>query len=151
MVEEQIVSLSETKRYWAGIDAGSVSINCVVIDETKRMVYEHPYQRHLGRVEETVFNLIRSLYDQFGKKRIQAIAFTGNHGKNLSEKLGLFYEFETISQVIGSVFIRPDVRTVICMGGQDTALFQIKHHDEGWHRIVHRPTGTTIGHRHLFQ
>ena len=132
MVEEQIISTSETKRYWAGIDAGSVSINCVVMDETKNVVYEHPYQRHLGRVEESVFNLIQSLYNKFGEKRIQAIAFTGNHGKNLSEKLDLFYEFETISQVIGSVFIRPDVRTVICMGGQDTALFQINHHDEGW-------------------
>ena len=113
MVEEQIISTSETKLYWAGIDAGSVSINCVVMDETKNVVYEHPYQRHLGRVEESVFNLIQSLYNQFGEDRIQAIAFTGNHGKNLSEKLDLFYEFETISQVIGSVFIRPDVRTVI--------------------------------------
>jgi len=132
MVEEQIISTSETKRYWAGIDAGSVSINCVVIDEKKNIVYEHPYQRHFGKVEESVFNLVQSLYNKFEEKRIQAIAFTGNHGKNLSEKLDLVYEFETISQVIGSVFIRPDVRTVICMGGQDTALFQINHHDEGW-------------------
>ena len=112
MVEEQIISTSETKRYWAGIDAGSVSINCVVIDEKKNIVYEHPYQRHFGKVEESVFNLVQSLYDKFEEKRIQAIAFTGNHGKNLSEKLDLVYEFETISQVIGSVFIRPDVRTV---------------------------------------
>ena len=132
MVKEQAIPPSDTDRYCIGIDAGSVSINCAVINENKNIIYEHPYQRHLGRVEESVFNLIQFLNSRFGEERIQAIAFTGNHGKKLSEKLDLFYEFETISQVIGSVFIRPDVRTIICMGGQDTALFQVKHHEEGW-------------------
>jgi len=46
--------------------------------------------------------------------------------------MGAFYEFDTISQVLGSMFIRPDVRSIISMGGQDTALLQIGHDNGDW-------------------
>ncbi len=119
-------------KLFVGIDAGSVSINCAVINEKKGFVFEYPYQRHFGKVEEQVALRIGDLFDRFGKTHIRSISFTGNHGKKLSDKLGTFYEFETISQVVGSVYLQPDVRTVISMGGQDTALFQIGHDGEGW-------------------
>ncbi|HEX9910959.1 MAG TPA: BadF/BadG/BcrA/BcrD ATPase family protein, partial [Desulfatiglandales bacterium] len=123
---------AETNRYFVGIDAGSVSLNALVINEAKAIVYELPYKRHFGRVEEETLSLIQHLHEKFGNENIRSIAFTGNHGKNLSDKLGLFYEFETISQVLGALFLKPDTKTIISMGGQDTALFQIKHHDGAW-------------------
>jgi predicted CoA-substrate-specific enzyme activase len=119
-------------KYYIGIDAGSVSLNCVVINQDKQIVYESPYKRHMGKIEETVSGFIREQYEVFGKNAIKAVAFTGNHGKTISEKIGGFYEFETISQVTGSLFIRPDVKTIISMGGQDTALFQISHNNGAW-------------------
>jgi predicted CoA-substrate-specific enzyme activase len=123
---------SETKRYFVGIDAGSVSLNALVMNEFKAIVYELPYKRHFGKVEEETLSLIQHLYEKFGQESIRSIAFTGNHGKNLSDRLGLFYEFETISQVLGVLFLKPDTKTIISMGGQDTALFQIKHRDGAW-------------------
>ena len=91
-----------------------------------------PYRRHFGKVEEETLLVLKGLYRDFGEENIRSVAFTGNHGKKLSEKLGAFYEFETISQVMGVLFVKPDARTIISMGGQDTALFQIKHLDRGW-------------------
>ena len=44
-------------RFYVGIDAGSVSLNCIVINNNKKVVYELPYQRHLGKVEEGVCQL----------------------------------------------------------------------------------------------
>ena len=41
-------------KLYVGIDAGSVSINAMVIDERKRILYEFPYVRHMGKAEETV-------------------------------------------------------------------------------------------------
>ena len=119
---------------YVGIDAGSVSINCMIVNDKRRIVYESPYGRHFGRVDEEVLTLIRELYDRFGEERIRSVSFTGNHGKELSERLGAFYEFESISQVLGATFIRPDVRTIISMGGQDTALYQISHPEGGLSR-----------------
>jgi predicted CoA-substrate-specific enzyme activase len=119
-------------KLYAGIDAGSVSVNCLVIDERKRILHEFPYVRHLGKVEETVAARIRELHERFGRENIAAVAFTGNHGKKFSERLGTFFEFEILSQVMGAVHLQPDVRTVISMGGQDTALTQIQHQGADW-------------------
>ena len=119
----------DSERYYVGIDVGSISLNCIVINHKREVVYESPYDRHLGKVDEAVLALIQDLYKEFGQDRILSFSFTGNHGKKLSEELGTFYEFETISQVLGAIFVRPDVRTIISMGGQETALLQINHYD----------------------
>lgn len=119
-------------KYYVGIDAGSVSLNCIVINDRREILFESPYRRHLGKVEEAVEALIEELYRKFGKEAIAAFAFTGSHGQNTSSQLGGNYEFETISQVLGSLFIRPDAKSIISMGGQDTALFQINHNEGSW-------------------
>ena len=119
----------DSDRLYVGIDAGSVSLNCIVVDGERQIVYESAYDRHFGKVEDGVLSLIQGLYKDFGEDRVRAVSFTGNHGKKFSEKLGAFYEFETISQVLGAVFVNPDVKSIINMGGQDTALLQIKHYD----------------------
>ncbi len=120
------------EKLYVGIDAGSVSLNCMVIDHQKRVIFESPYKRHVGKVEEEVLRLIQGLFEKFGEEAVQTVSFTGNHGKKLSEKLGTFYEFDTISQVLGAIHVRPDVRTIIAMGGQDTALFQVNHYEGVW-------------------
>ena len=116
----------------AGIDVGSVSINSVVINAHKQILFESPYRRHFGKVEDAVAALIVDLHEKFGRDQMAGIAFTGSHGKMISEQLGAHYEFEIISQALGAVHVRPDVRTLICMGGQDTALVQIAHRPSGW-------------------
>ena len=130
MIEEK--NREKLDQYFVGIDAGSVSLNSVVINQAKEIIYEAPYKRHLGKVEEEVLKLIHELYEKLGSEKIKAIAFTGNHGQNISQHMGGFYEFETISQLLGALLIEPSVRTIISMGGQDTALFQINHDDGRW-------------------
>ena len=125
-------SAGNSDRFYVGIDAGSVSLNCIVIDRGRQIVFESAYKRHLGKVEEEARTLIKGLYKKYGEENIESLSFTGNHGKKLSEGLGAFYEFETISQVLGALFVRPDVRTVISMGGQETALLQINHFSDDW-------------------
>jgi predicted CoA-substrate-specific enzyme activase len=129
MVEE--TKRDNTCRYIVGIDAGSVSLNSVVINEAKEIIYESPYKRHMGKVEEEVLKLVGELYEKMGGK-IMAVAFTGNHGQKISQQMNGFYEFETITQVLGALAVEPNVRTIISMGGQDTALLQINHGHGDW-------------------
>ncbi|HEN20550.1 MAG TPA: CoA activase [Desulfobacteraceae bacterium] len=121
----------DSSQVYAGIDAGSVSINCIAINDRKDILYEAPYVRHFGKVEDLVLEIIRDLQSRFGEERLKSVSFTGNHAKKISERLGSYYEFETISQVLGALYVKPDVRSIISMGGQDTALFQISHYDSG--------------------
>ena len=130
--KEKVEKGSLMDNYHIGIDAGSVSVNAVVINDNGELVYEHPYKRHFGRVEASVFEIINELYGRFAVERIRSLVFTGNHGRIISERIGGFYEFESISQILGSVFLQPDVRTIISMGGQDTSLFILSHHGGKW-------------------
>jgi predicted CoA-substrate-specific enzyme activase len=123
---------TNSKKYYAGIDVGSVSLNCVVVNSDKEVVYEFPYKRHFGKIEEEMLDLVARLFEKFGGNNIGCVSFTGNHGQKLAEKLGVFYEFESISQVLGVLHLIPDARSLICMGGQDTALLQIHHDHGGW-------------------
>jgi activator of 2-hydroxyglutaryl-CoA dehydratase len=49
---------SASTKLYVGIDAGSVSLNGMVIDEKKQILYESPYVRHMGKVKENVIALI---------------------------------------------------------------------------------------------
>lgn len=124
--------ITKKDQFHVGIDAGSVSLNSVVINTKGEIVSESPYERHLGKVEEVLSALVENLFERFGEDNILSVSFTGNHGKQFSDKLDAFYEFETISQVLGTLHIVPDIRTIISMGGQDTALLQINHFGEDW-------------------
>ena len=126
------IKQKESKDYAIGIDVGSVSVNAIVIDSKQSIITESPYRRHFGQTTKEVNTTLRNLYDILGESNIQSISFTGTHGELLSKKFNVFYEFETISQVIGILHLLPTVRTIISMGGQDSALFQIKHGRNGW-------------------
>jgi predicted CoA-substrate-specific enzyme activase len=123
---------SPENQFYIGIDAGSVSVNSIVIDAHRRIIHESPYQRHFGKVEDSTAAVLADLCTRFGGQRIAGVAFTGSHGKSLSELLGAPYEFEIISQVLGAMHVWPAVRSAISMGGQDTALMQIAYNGSGW-------------------
>lgn len=120
------------EHYYIGIDAGSVSVNAVVVNNRGELVYEHPYRRHFGGVENSVFEIVSELYGRFAFEEIKALAFTGNHGRIISDRIGGFYEFESIAQILGAVSLQPDVRSIINMGGQDTALYILSYHGDKW-------------------
>ncbi len=120
------------ENYYIGIDAGSVSVNAVVINNRGELIFEFPYRRHFGGVEISVFEIVSELYDQFSSEKIRALAFTGNHGRIISDRIDGFYEFESITQILGAVSLQPDVRSIISMGGQDTALFILSHNGDKW-------------------
>ena len=115
--------------YAVGIDIGSVSINCVVVDQNGGLVYEAPYQRHFGRFLPHTFETLQSVYQRFDDQQIQTVAFTGNQGKILASRLGALYEYESITQVQGVLSVVPDASAIISMGGQDAALYLLTHND----------------------
>ncbi|MCU0587540.1 MAG: acyl-CoA dehydratase activase [Syntrophobacteraceae bacterium] len=125
-----------TMAYDVGVDVGSVSINCMVIDQDRQVVLEAPYLRHFGLFLEETHRLLARLLDPAAfahAGEIRSITFTGMHGQLLAEILEAPFEVETIAQVLGVTHVVPGVRTVISIGGQDAALFQLSHEGRQWH------------------
>ncbi len=119
-----------------GIDVGSVSINCVALDEEGVVIYEAPYIRHFGLVYEEVQKLLRQLLhgEALGSgRKIRSLSFTGISGLALAELFDAPYEVETIAQSMGAAHVAPGVRSIIAMGGQDATLLQLGHEKGRWH------------------
>jgi predicted CoA-substrate-specific enzyme activase len=118
--------------YTVGIDVGSVSINCIVLDRDKHVVCELPYRRHFGRIVPCVLELFSRLYEQFPPEQIRAVAMTGNHGKIIAERLAIPYEYDSVTQILGVLHLVPNAATVITMGGQDAALYRLSRNNGTW-------------------
>jgi hypothetical protein len=63
---------TNSKEYTVGIDAGSVSLNCIVINQNKDVVFESAYKRHFGKIDEEILSLVEGLFHKFGEKRIRS-------------------------------------------------------------------------------
>ncbi len=121
--------------YDVGVDVGSVSINCIILDEKGHIVLETPYLRHFGLIYKETHNLLDNITRKIrseGAGVIRSIGFTGVHGEPLAQKLGAPFEVETIAQVLGAIYVSPGVRSIITMGGQDAAIFQLAHSEGEW-------------------
>jgi predicted CoA-substrate-specific enzyme activase len=124
-----------TMAYDVGVDVGSVSINGMVIDHERKVVLETPYLRHFGLFHEETYRVLKRLLDPAGfpgADQIRSITFTGAHGQLMAGLLDAPFEVETIAQVLGVTHVVPGVRTVISIGGQDAALFQLSHEGTRW-------------------
>ena len=124
--------MDHTTGFDVGLDVGSVSVNALVLGPNEEIIWEAPYRRHFGRAMEAVIQRLQEIYERFGPERISSVSFTGNQGAGIAQALEAPYEFETIAQILGVVRLVPNVATIISMGGQDTALFQIVHRDGQW-------------------
>ena len=121
--------------YVVGIDVGSVSINCVAVDEQSELVYEHPYERHSQKTAHHTLQVLKAVYQRLGGERIERVAFTGNHGKIIAERVAALYEYSSITELLGVMHLTPDAKTIISMGGQNTALYQLSREDGRWHLV----------------
>ncbi|PTN31693.1 acyl-CoA dehydratase activase [Desulfonatronum sp. SC1] len=122
--------------YHIGVDVGSVSVNCVVLDESETIVHEAPYRRHFGLVLDETARVLEDILARFPREQVQSISFTGNQGQAISELLGAPFEVETIAQVLGATKVAPGVRSIISIGGQDAALFELDYDQQGQWRLA---------------
>lgn len=110
--------------YDVGIDVGSVSVNLVVMNPEGEVVRE-VYRRHLGSPYHTALNLLKELEPEFPLSRCRLAAFTGLGGKVLADVLGGPFVNEVIAQARGTCHFRPEVRSIIDMGGEDAKLILV--------------------------
>ncbi|MGM0423792.1 MAG: acyl-CoA dehydratase activase [Thermodesulfobacteriota bacterium] len=114
-----------------GVDIGSVSINCVALNQDREIVFEAPYKRHFGMIIEETEQTLQEVLHKLGEDNVRSVSFTGSQGQYLSQLLQAPFEVETIAQVLGCTQTVPGVRSIISIGGQDAALFQLNYDHEG--------------------
>lgn len=113
------MSHRSNKRF-IGLDAGSVSVKVVLLDEEGHIL-ERYYLRHYGQPVKVASELLERLGE------VSSLGITGSAGKLIANILGL----ESINEIIANsyslkLFYR-DIRSVIEMGGEDSKLILLEN------------------------
>jgi predicted CoA-substrate-specific enzyme activase len=117
-----------------GLDAGSVSVKVVVLDETGNKLQGH-YRRHKGLPLKVAYGLLMDVLSgqaetgkKLGKKNIcpyptdYSLSVTGSSGRLLASALGIGFTNEVTAQSCAARNLNAGIRTVIELGGEDSKL-----------------------------
>ncbi|HHZ19581.1 MAG TPA: 2-hydroxyglutaryl-CoA dehydratase [Firmicutes bacterium] len=111
---------------YLGIDVGSVSTNLVVVDGESR-VTEQVYLRTNGRPIPTVQKGLAMIKKALGPHRIGGVGTTGSARHLIGLMVGAdLVKNEITTHAVAALHYRPDVRTIIEIGGQDSKLILVK-------------------------
>ncbi|MBQ9358576.1 MAG: 2-hydroxyglutaryl-CoA dehydratase, partial [Abditibacteriota bacterium] len=107
-----------------GIDAGSTTLKCAVLDEDGRLVFS-VYDRHMARIGETLSALLLKVAERFPGERFLTAA-TGSAGLGVCRSMGLPFVQEVYATRLAVKRFLPDTDTVIELGGEDAKILFMK-------------------------
>ncbi|WP_392564178.1 acyl-CoA dehydratase activase-related protein [Orbus wheelerorum] len=110
-----------SKKFRLGLDVGSTTAKCVVLDEQDNFIYTN-YVRHNTYIVPTVIQLLNEIKQQIGNNALLSVKVTGSAGMGISEKADIAFIQEVVaaSEVVQQKY--PDVRTLIDIGGEDSKM-----------------------------
>lgn len=104
-----------------GIDVGSTTLKCVVLDESNNMIF-HSYERHFSQINEKTIELLEQLKREFPNLNSASIAISGSAGMGLAQRLKIPFIQEVYATRLAVMkeIDNPDV--VIELGGEDAKI-----------------------------
>ena len=103
-----------------GLDVGSTTIKCVVLDENNQILLED-YQRHMSKISEKTASLLQTIADAFPQEQM-AIAVSGSAGMGMAQDLHLPFVQEVYATRRAVMHHLPQTDTVIELGGEDAKI-----------------------------
>lgn len=121
-----------------GIDIGSTTIKCVVIDESGTILYKD-YMRHKSSITTSFTKLVKGIQDVFNGRDMN-VNITGSAGMLLATDIGIQFTQEVISATHALHHISDDFDCCIELGGEDAKIIFFDGNN-----IEQRMNGTCAG------
>ncbi len=114
------------EKLFLGIDAGSTTIKCTVINAKCEIVFSK-YMTNNGNPVNAVREFLTEFYEKFPSSKIEYSAVTGYGEEIIRNAFGADTGIvETIAHYTAARHFRPDVDFIIDIGGQDIKCFKIR-------------------------
>ncbi len=107
--------------FQVGIDVGSTTIKCVVLDEAKQIVYKS-YHRHRALIKEKVNELVQYIGTEILKGQPACLALTGSASLGVAEQFGIPFVQEVVATQIAVEQYPETIDVVIELGGEDAKI-----------------------------
>ena len=103
-----------------GLDVGSTTIKCVVLDENENLIFES-YQRHFSRIKEMTASLLAEIKSRTGEDSI-SLCMSGSAGMGTADSLKIPFVQEVYATRLAVKKYIPDADVVIELGGEDAKI-----------------------------
>jgi predicted CoA-substrate-specific enzyme activase len=119
---------------YLGIDIGSVSLNIAVIDDDRNILASR-YVRTQGRPVQAAVDAMSGLLDADGDLAFDGASVTGSGKELVAGVIGAPVINEIVAHATGAWTVRPDVASIIEIGGQDSKFIQVGRDQAGVHYL----------------
>ncbi|ELC8395978.1 2-hydroxyacyl-CoA dehydratase [Clostridium perfringens] len=106
--------------YKIGIDAGSTTLKCIVLNEEDKILYSN-YERHYSKVREKLIEELENIKGIIENKKLK-IAITGSAGYGISKEYNLPFVQEVFATTLAIKRYYDDVDVAIELGGEDAKI-----------------------------
>ncbi|WP_111945522.1 acyl-CoA dehydratase activase-related protein [Clostridium perfringens] len=106
--------------YKIGIDAGSTTLKCIVLNEEDKILYSN-YERHYSKVREKLIEELENIKGIIENKKFK-IAITGSAGYGISKEYNLPFVQEVFATTLAIKRYYDDVDVAIELGGEDAKI-----------------------------
>ena len=109
--------------HFIGLDAGSVAVKLVILDENGSVIERH-YVRHYGHAVRAALELLKGIKEKFPET---SLSVTGSAGKSIASTFKIRPINEIVAQSYSVKKMFPDIKTVIELGGEDSKLLILEN------------------------
>ena len=103
-----------------GLDVGSTTIKCVVLDEKNNILYS-TYERHMSKIIEMTHSLLNKISEKFPDEEM-SLVISGSAGMGMANDLGITFTQEVYATRTAVNTYLPGTDTVIELGGEDAKI-----------------------------
>ena len=104
-----------------GLDVGSTTIKCVVLDADNKIVYKS-YERHFSQITQKMAELLTKVRDEVIRGEEAQLTVSGSAGMGISQKCNLPFIQEVYATRIAIGKLIPDADCIIELGGEDAKI-----------------------------
>ena len=104
-----------------GLDIGSTTIKCVVLDEEDNILFTS-YQRHYSQITQKTGELLGEVREKVLEGRTASLAISGSAGMGMAQGCGIPFVQEVYATRIAANRLVPGVDSIIELGGEDAKI-----------------------------
>ena len=104
-----------------GLDVGSTTIKCVVLDENNNLLYS-TYERHYSHIVEKAEELLRRVANDYLPGGRALFSISGSAGMGLAESIGAPFVQEVFATRVAANRLVPGTDVIIELGGEDAKI-----------------------------
>ena len=104
-----------------GLDIGSTTIKCVVLDDQSNIIYK-TYQRHYSQITEKIGEILALVRKEVEGAENALVALSGSAGMGVAEDCGIDFVQEVYATRVAANTYIPGTDVVIELGGEDAKI-----------------------------